>query len=133
MGLGAKQHFNRAAHHRNTGGAADEHHFIDLLRSDTGVFHAASARPESAGDTIFDQVLEKLAGDFAMVALAVPCKIDVRDRQERQRLFGADDFLTERLNRLANRSQVLIELTAPLRLKVFECDPKQAVVDVVAP
>ena len=64
MRAGAEEHFDGAAHHRDAGGAADQHDFIDLLRSDAGVLHAIAAGAEGAVDDVANQVLEQLAGDL---------------------------------------------------------------------
>ena len=64
---------------------------------EAGVFHALAAGAERAVDNVADQVIEECAGDFTAVLSALPVEFDLYRVRERQRFFGSDHRLTQRL------------------------------------
>ena len=121
--------FDQLANQRNARRAADQHGFVDLLRGEAGIFHRLPDRTDGAIDHRLDELLELLARDLALVALAagsstssVVCVI------RRQRNLGVDDGLANGLHGLAAAAYV----DSKVALNVVERDGDQQVVDVVA-
>ncbi len=76
--LAAEHFFHQRANFRDARGATDQHDFVDLLGFQVGVFHRLLAGADGAIDDGLNELLELLAGDLALVALAlreVRCRV----------------------------------------------------------
>src|SRR6266478_6211118 len=118
MRLGAEQHLDGAAYHRDSRRAAHQHDFIDLLDGDAGVGNAGATGAKRPLDDIGDQFLEQLPGDFAAVALIVVLEVDGGKWNERKLFLGLDDGAAESLHGFA----IAREILSPFRLNVLKAD-----------
>jgi len=113
---------------RDTRGAADEDHFVNLFSRDAGVGHAVAARAQRLVDDRRDELLQHLAGDFATVAAALVVEGDGGGGERGELVFGVDDGAAQGLH----GDLVAGEIGAPFGGDVFERDAQQEIIEIVA-
>ncbi len=120
---------DQLANRGNARGAADEHDFVDLFRSDAGIEHGLLAGAGGAIEDRLDELLEDFARNLALVAVAVgQLDVETRDGFAGEADLGIDRSLADGLHRARLRAQI----DAVLGVDFVERNGEQQVVDVVA-
>ena len=129
MRLAVEQFLHQRANLGNARRTADQYDFVDLFGLEAGIFQRLLAGADGAIDDRLNQLLELLAGDFALIALAAgQFDVELDRRLRRERDLGLDHGFANGLHRFGIAAQIEAQVAA----NVVERDGDQQIVDVVA-
>ena len=103
MGLRPEQLLDRRPHQRNACRAAYHHNLVDVFDRHACILNAFAARAKRPVHNGRDQLIEQFTVDLALIFLAPVLEFDIRERGERELLFGLDHRAPEPLHALAVR------------------------------
>ena len=121
--------FHQSAHFGNSRRAADQHHFINLLGLQAGIFQGLFARADGAIDDGLNQLLELFPRDLSLIVLAAwQFNFERGRRLGRKRNLGLDDGLANGGYSFA----IPRNIDAHVAANVVERDRDQEIVNVIA-
>ena len=124
-----KEIVDQLAHRGNARRSADQHDFVDLFGRDARIGQRLLARANGAVEHRLDQLLEDVARNLALIAVAVgQLDVEARNIFRRQRDLGVNRGLAQRLHRAGMRAQI----DTVLGVNLVERNREQQIVDVVA-